>query len=190
MTYPPVVIVDAKDRVVDWAPLGDAWAKGLIHRLVYVIVEDGQGRVMLHKRAPGMLLYPGCWDTIAGHVDVTPDYEESARIELREEGGIDDAELEEVAYFYSEAPYHDGKYPKRFIKIYRTVCGAQTARPEDHEVSETRWFTKKDLLELKNSAPEKFAFGLELCLPYIIDGYEDYQHQAAGQAERPLLHIC
>lgn len=189
MAHPPVVVVNSNDKVVDWAPLPQAWENGLIHRLVYVIVQDDKGRVMLHQRAPGMLLYPGRWDTVAGHVDVTPDYEESARIELREEGGIEDADLEEVAYFYSDRPYHSDIFPKRFIKIYRTKYTDKTLKPSDDEVAVTRWFTARELAELKKSHPDQIAMGLELCLPYIIDGYEDHQHQAAGQADRPLLNI-
>lgn len=189
MAYPPVVIVDPDDKVVDWSPLADAWDKGLIHRVVYTIVEDKQGRVLLHQRAKNMVLDPNRWDTIAGHVDVTPDYEESARIELREEGGIDDADLDEVAYFYSEEPYHDGKHPKRFIKIFRTSFQGKTAEPSDEEVAATRWFTKQQLKDLNNANPEKIAIGLQICLPYILGEYEDHQHQATGQADRPLLNI-
>ena len=187
MTYPPVVIVDAKDRVVGWAPLTEAWNKGLIHRLVYVIVEDSQGRVLLHKRPASMRLYPGCWDTVAGHVDVTPDYEESAKIELREEGGIKDAVLEEVDYFYSERPYPDIK-PKRFIKIFRVRHDGPTGEVDDQEVTASCWFTSQDLEELSRH-PETIAMGLDICLPYIMGRYEDYGHQAAGQAGRSLLNI-
>jgi len=181
MAYPPVVIVDTKDVVVDWRPLTEAWDRRLIHRLVYVIVEDKQGRVLLHQRAPTMALYAGAWDTVAGHVDVTPDYEESARIELREEGGIEDAHLEEVAYFYSEAPYRDGKLPRRFIKIFRAVHDGPIAAPNDDEVAAIRWFTKEEVRNLAQD-PEKIAFGLEVCLPYIIGSNEDHGDQAASQA--------
>ncbi len=189
MGYPPVVIVDQNDKVIDWKSLVEAWEKGLAHRVVYVIVEDPQERLLLHRRSDKMVLDPGRWDTVAGHVDVTPDYEESARIELREEGGIIDAELDEIAYFYADSPYHDGQIRRRFIKIFRTVHTGETAEPNDDEVAASRWFTKEELAELARTSPEKISIGLETCLPYIIDGYEDHGHQATGEAHRPLLNI-
>jgi isopentenyldiphosphate isomerase len=180
MAYPPVVIVDSKDAVIDWRPLSEAWEKRLIHRVVYVIVEDMHGRVLLHRRAAHMTIYPSAWDTVAGHVDVTPDYEESAHIELREEGGIDDARLAEVAYFYTEKPYRDGKRPKRFIKIFRTQHDGATVTPNDDEVAASRWFTKDEIKKMAAEHPEDLAFGLEVCLPYILGTHEDHSHQAAS----------
>lgn len=189
MGYPPAVIVDQNDKVVDWKPLPEAWDKGLIHRLVYVIVQDAQGRLLLHQRSDKMVLDPLRWDTVAGHVDVTPDYEESARIELREEAGIHDADLEEIAYFYADSPYHDGKNRRRFIKIYKVAHEGGTSQPNDDEVAATRWFTKEELAQLVSAEPSKISLGLEICLPYIMDGYEDHGHQAAGQTHRPVLNI-
>jgi isopentenyldiphosphate isomerase len=116
-----------------------------------------------------MVLDPGRWDTVAGHVDVTPDYEESARIELREEGGIEDVPLDETAYFYADSPYHNDIHPKRFIKIFRVRHDGKTAKPSDDEVAATRWFTKEELRTLGTEHPEQLAVGLEICMPYILD---------------------
>jgi isopentenyldiphosphate isomerase len=165
MNYPPVVIVDAKDRVVDWKPLPEAWEKGLIHRVVYVIVEGRDGRILLHRRSDAMKLYPGCWDTVCGHVDVTPDYEESAKIELREEAGVLDAVLDEIDYFYTEAPYNNGITPKRFIKIFRTLAEGRLGLVDDYEVTESRWFT---LEEIESLPKEQRALGLDIILPHIL----------------------
>lgn len=187
-TYPPVVIVNTEDKVVDWAPLGEAWAKGLIHRIVFVIVEDGQGRILLHKRAQGMKLYPGRWDTVGGHVDVTPDYEESARIELREEAGIDDADLDEVARLYLEEPYDIGVLAKRFVRIFRTRHQGERSDVTEEEVAASRWFTRAEVAELGRH-PDEIAEGLHRCIPYILKEHDHHRHQTAGQADRPILHL-
>lgn len=168
MAYPPVVVVNSDDKVVGWSPLSEAWEKELVHRIVYVIVEDSQGRILLHQRAQSMQLYPGRWDTVGGHVDVTPDYEESARIELREEGGVEDEPLEEIAYFYSDLPYSNGTRAKRFIKIFRVRYDGDVGHLDDEEVAATRWYTKEELAQFKKDSPEQIAIGLEICLPYIL----------------------
>lgn len=183
MVHPPVVIVNSNDKVVDWAPLRQAWEQGLVHRLVYVIVEGRGGRILLHRRASGMRLYPGCWDTVAGHVDVTPDYEESAKIELREEAGILDAVLEQVDYFYSENPYRDGVVPKRFIMIFKTRVDNHLNKVDSDEVAESRWFTKEEIRSIPN---QDMAFGLELCLPYILSSPAPTQQQADSLAAAAL----
>lgn len=188
MAYPPVVIVNANDKVVDWRPLPEAWEKGLIHRIVAVVIEDSQGRILLHKRATNMKIYPGRWDTVGGHVDVTPDYEESAKLELCEEAGINDAELDEVATFYLEEPYDNGVRAKRFFKVFWTRYDGEPGQADSTEVSAIKWFTKGEILELSKH-PEQVSECLHRCLPYILDRHEDYEHQAAGQADRPVLYI-
>jgi isopentenyldiphosphate isomerase len=190
VSYPPVVIVNREDKVIGWAPTADAWATGLIHRITCVVVEDSQGRILLQKRAPGMKISPGRWDVVSGHVDVTPDYEESARLELQEELGIKDVPfLEEADYFYCDEPYDNGAPAKRFTKVFVTRDDGGPGQLGEDEVSEARWFTRAEIEALHRDHPERIAESLWRCLPVILEGYEDHRHQAAGQAGRPVLDI-
>lgn len=189
MAYPPVVIVDENDKVVGSAMLADAWEKSLIHRIVFVIIENREGRVLLHKRADDMKLYPGRWDTAGGHVDVTPDPKESARIELREEVGIDDVELTEVAHFYCDEPYDNGVCARRFIYVYHTDYDGQPGKLGDGEAVDTKWFGRSELADLAGKHPELVAEGLFRCLPYILKDDENNRNQATGQENGSLLHI-
>jgi 8-oxo-dGTP pyrophosphatase MutT (NUDIX family) len=166
MAYPPVVIVDDSDKVVGSAPLADAWEKGLIHRIVFVIVWDDTGRVLLHRRDPNMQLFAGRWDTAGGHVDVTPDYEESARLELSEETGLDGGKLTELAHLYTDDPYDNGVRAKRFVKIY-SVNSNHHGEPGEGEVTELRWFTPAEVAELAKDAGQ-IADGLHRSLPFIL----------------------
>lgn len=189
VTYPPVVIVNRQDKVIGWAPTAEAWASGLIHRITCVVVEDGRGRILLQKRAPGMKISPGCWDVVSGHVDVTPDYEESARVELQEEVGIEDVALEEADYFYCQEPYDNGVPAKRFTKVFIARDDGGPGELGKDEVIEARWFTRQEIEALKDEHPELVAESLWRCLPVILEGYEDHRHQAAGQADRQVLDI-
>jgi 8-oxo-dGTP pyrophosphatase MutT (NUDIX family) len=167
MTYPPVVIVDEKDKVVGSALLQQAWDGGLIHRIVFVIVEDSSGKILLHKRAPDMKLFAGRWDTAGGHVDVTPDYEQSARLELEEEVGLQDVELTKIAHLYCDEPYDNGVRAKRFITIYHCYSD-ELGTPGDGEATELRRFTKAEIAQLAADHPKQVAEGLHRCLPYIL----------------------
>lgn len=167
MAYPPVVIVDEQDRVVGSAMLAEAWEKGLIYRLVMVVVEDSQGHVLLHRRSPSMKLFPNRWDTVGGHVDVTPDYLKSAQMELREEAGIEHAELEKLAHEYTEELYDGGVLGKRFVTIYRARYDGEPGVANDDEVVEMRWFSREEIAELAKHH-EQVAECLRRCLPYIV----------------------
>jgi 8-oxo-dGTP pyrophosphatase MutT (NUDIX family) len=167
MPYPPVVIVDECDKVVGAAPLREAWDKGLIHRTVFVIVENAEGKVLLHRRAPGMVLFPGRWDTAGGHVDVTPNCLESAKLELHEEVGINGLGLAQLDRVYTEEPYDNGVRAKRFVTIFRCRTDEPGQLGEDEAV-EVRWFTKQEITLLAMEHPELVAEGLRRCLPYIL----------------------
>ena len=167
--YPPVVIVNSEDEITGSAALADAWQKGLTHRIVMVVVEDYEGRILLHKRAPTQKLFPGRWDIAGGHVDVTPAYIKSARLELWEEVGIRDVPLKQVAYIYTEDPYDNGVRAKRFIKIYWTQYDGQAITPGADEVTETGWFTREEIAKLYDEHPELVSECLYRSLPYILN---------------------
>lgn len=169
MSYPPVVVVNEKDEVVGEAMLADARAKGLIYRIVFVIAKDPAGRILLQKRAPEMLMYPGCWDvSAAGHVDGGRTYEQAAALELSEEIGVRDAELKEIAHYYTDDPLWGGVQARRFVKIYEIELDALPRQLEQGEVSEVRWVTKEELADLATREPDKLAEGLQYSLPYIL----------------------
>jgi isopentenyldiphosphate isomerase len=160
MKFPPVVIVDDQDNIVGEAMLEDAWEQGLIHRVVIIVLEDKKGRILLQRRSPHVGLYPNCWEiTAAGHVDVTPDYKESAAIELQEEIGLE-VPLKEAAHYYTDEPYADGTPAKRFVKIFRGRTEQLPDTLSEFEVSKVRWFTKAELHKLMKERPEEVAISL------------------------------
>lgn len=171
MTYPPVVVVDDQDRVIGEASLQEAWDKGLIHRVVYVIFENSRGQILLQRRASSMRLDPDCWDISAsGHVDNGNSYARAAQLEVAEELGVNISSdiLEEVAYFYTEDPYATIRTPKRFVKIYTAELEVMPTSLEAYEVSEVRWFTKGEITTLLENKPQEAAIGLQLCRRYIL----------------------
>jgi len=169
VTYPPVVIVDEKDKVVGEAMLADARAKGLIYRVVFVIASGPDGRVLLQKRSPQMQVYPNCWDISAsGHVDDGHDYLEAARLEMVEEIGVDKAPLTEVAHFFTDEPLWGGIASKRYIKIFKTTIDTLPDTLGEDEVVAVQWFALQEIKQLVADDPEGIAEGLRYSLPYIL----------------------
>ncbi|HYH74860.1 MAG TPA: NUDIX domain-containing protein [Candidatus Saccharimonadales bacterium] len=161
MTYPPVIIVDDHDRPTGVAMLADAWREGLVHRSVLVMVEDGQGNILLQKRSLHMQLYPGRWDnSAAGHVDEGMTYHDAALQEVIEELGIAPTGLAEIGYLYTDDVY-EGRIMKQFRKVYRLkyTQGTPTTQ-EEHEVTELRWFPIEEAKQMLAAQPELFSAGL------------------------------
>ncbi|MFE9256874.1 NUDIX domain-containing protein [Streptomyces sp. NPDC006879] len=82
-------VVDEADRVVGRAKRGEAYASGLRHRCVFVLVRDPQGRVFVHRRTPGKLVFPSRYDMfVGGVVGAGEDYDAAALREAEEELGV------------------------------------------------------------------------------------------------------
>lgn len=139
--------VDENDNPIGPVGRDDSRKLGLKYRIVRASIEDADGNVLIQKRVDTKKTYPGCWDTSAGgNIDYPESYEEAIERELAEEVGISGVDLQEVAYFYSEAVDPDGNKMNRFTKVYRAVV----ARPieltlQASEVSEARWVSRSEL---------------------------------------------
>ena len=98
-----VVIVDEQDSVVGEVPRHVMRAQALLHRVTYILIFDSRGRLFVQKRTATKDLYPGYYDLAAGGVVcVGENYQQSAMREVREELGIDNAELEFHFKFFFE----------------------------------------------------------------------------------------
>ncbi|MFC5718642.1 NUDIX hydrolase [Streptomyces gamaensis] len=82
-------IVDERDRVVGQAPRGEAYARGLRHRCVFVLARDARGRIFVHRRTEGKLVFPSHYDMfVGGVVGAGESYDEAALREAEEELGV------------------------------------------------------------------------------------------------------
>ncbi|MDQ8703027.1 NUDIX domain-containing protein [Streptomyces sp. LHD-70] len=82
-------IVDEQDRVVGTAPRGEAYAKGLRHRCVFILARDAKDRVFVHRRTPTKLVFPSMYDMfVGGVVGAGEAYDTAALREAEEELGV------------------------------------------------------------------------------------------------------
>jgi isopentenyldiphosphate isomerase len=159
--HPPIQIVDENDQPLRGGSMDEAHQQGLIHRIVYIFVEDEAGRVLLQKRSPHVVVFQNVWDvSAAGHVDAGEDYLTAAKRELQEELGISGFELQEIDYYYNQKTI-DGRQLNRFCKVYKVQVPSDTQfKPAPHEVSEIRWLTVPGIIRLLTEHPEDAADGL------------------------------
>lgn len=156
-----ILIVDEQDNPIGAEEMYLAHEKGLIHRIVRIMVEDGQGKLLLQKRSAKMKRWPNCWDnSAAGHVDVGEEYDEAAKRELQEEIGIERANLEELGTYFTDRKLEDIPHFRRFNRTYKTIATAAEVVIDPGEVSEARWFTLDEVKTLINESPDMVTDGL------------------------------
>ncbi|MBV1850861.1 NUDIX hydrolase [Catellatospora tritici] len=137
-------IVDEHDQVVGQARRADAYARRLIHRCVFILATDADGRIFVHRRTAQKLVFPSCYDMfVGGVVGAGESYDEAARREAGEELGVVDLPRPEYLFkFLYETSEHAW-----WSAVYRvTVPG-----PVDPQVEEVAWhaFLTRDELDAR-----------------------------------------
>jgi len=167
MTEARVQIVDEQDQPIGGATKKEAFAKGLIRRVVRGLTQDEHGRLLLHKRAPTKQPNPNLWDWLpSGHVDEGETYDQAIRRESEEELGIprDEISFEPIETYYTSRQAGDFLL-NSFSRVYK--ISIKTDKPiqlDTSEATELRWFTPKELANALKNEPEKFAPSVALLL--------------------------
>jgi isopentenyl-diphosphate delta-isomerase type 1 len=156
----PIQIVDDQDRPIGQASKQEAWAQGLRHRVVRIMVENDQGEILLQHRSPTKDTFPNCWDnSAAGHVDAGEDYLPAAYRELQEELGISGVQLQEIGRYESDETWQ-GHRLKRFTRVYRLRYNDTPANLEEGTIDGVRWMTTDEIKKLVTEHPDEVADGL------------------------------
>ena len=159
--HAPILIVDKDDNPIGEAGLYEAHEKGLIHRIVRIMVEDGKGNILLQKRSAQMKRWPHCWDnSVAGHVDSGEDYDVAAKRELFEELGIKNLRLTELGTYFTDKPL-DNINLKRFNRVYKVKVSKTPKVIDPDEVDEVKWFSIDGAKKLIRDSENKVTYGLK-----------------------------
>lgn len=82
-------VVDESDKVIGRASRDECHKKGLLHRGVFILVINSEGKILMQKRSMNKDIWPGWWTTsVSGHVDSEESYEVAAKREMNEEIGV------------------------------------------------------------------------------------------------------
>ncbi|KUM71307.1 NUDIX hydrolase [Streptomyces curacoi] len=125
-------IVDEHDQVIGQSPRGDAYAKGLRHRCVFIEARDARGRLFVHRRTPTKLVFPSRYDMfVGGVVGAGESYDDAALREAEEELGV--SGLPRPTYLFKFL-YDDGAGQTWWSAVYEVRCELPVS-PQAEEVA-------------------------------------------------------
>ncbi|MGW2552042.1 NUDIX hydrolase [Streptomyces sp. NPDC001635] len=125
-------IVDENDRVIGQSPRGEAYARGLRHRCVFIQARDAEGRLFVHRRTPTKLVFPSLYDMfVGGVVGAGESYDDAALREAEEELGVSGLPRPEPVLKFL---YDGGAGRSWWSSVYQVRCDLPVS-PQAEEVA-------------------------------------------------------
>ncbi|MFI8168372.1 NUDIX hydrolase [Streptomyces sp. NPDC085931] len=125
-------IVDEHDRVVGRSARGEAYARGLRHRCVFVLARDAEDRIFVHRRTAAKLVFPSLYDMfVGGVVGAGEAYDTAALREAEEELGVTGLPSPRFLFKFL---YDDGAGRSWWSAVYEVRCELPV-RPQAEEVA-------------------------------------------------------
>ncbi|MFE2431014.1 NUDIX hydrolase [Streptomyces sp. NPDC059373] len=138
-------IVDEHDRVIGQAPRGEAYARGLRHRCVFIHVRDGQGRVFVHRRTADKLVFPSLYDLfVGGVVGAGESYDAAALREAEEELGVSGLPRPEPLFSFLYQGTGEAAGHTWWSRVYEVRCELPVA-PQAEEVAWHAFLPEEEL---------------------------------------------
>ncbi|MFJ4965022.1 NUDIX domain-containing protein [Streptomyces sp. NPDC088729] len=156
-------IVDEHDEVIGQAPRGEATARRLRHRCVFIEARDASGRVFVHRRTATKLVFPSHYDMfVGGVVGAGESYDEAALREAEEELGVVGLPRPEplFRFLYSSSEH------TWWSAVYQVRCEL----PVEPQAEEVAWHAFLSDAELEERIPE---------WTWVPDGLETYRRLRA-----------
>lgn len=151
-----ITIVDADDNVIGAEDRHLARQKGLIHRIVRVIIINDDGHLLIQQRSALKEDGPLEWEWSAtGHVDAGEEYLQAAQRETHEEVSITDAELAFTGKYYDE--HMKGELVIRRFNAVFLGRTKQIAAADLQEVAQIRWISPAELTAWAAASPDDFT---------------------------------
>lgn len=136
-------IVDESDRVTGRATRGEAYARGLRHRVAFVLVRDGDDRIFVHRRTAEKRVFPSLYDMfVGGVVGAGETYDEAALREAEEELGVRGLPVPEPLFTF-RYDTGDGR-ASWWSAVYQVRC-ALPVRPQAEEVAWWAFLPEEEL---------------------------------------------
>lgn len=170
-----VILVDGDDRAIGQMEKLAVHREGLLHRAFSVFVFDGDGRLLLQRRASGKYHSPGLWsNTCCGHPRPGEDTLAAARRRLVEEMGLR-CELVPVHAFVYRADLGNGLWEHELDHVF---VGTTRNAPQPHpdEVAEWRAMPRAALEAELAHAPGAFTVWFPQCVRAAWDHHAAQQH--------------
>ncbi|RPE45138.1 isopentenyldiphosphate isomerase [Streptomyces sp. Ag109_O5-1] len=135
-------IVDENDQVIGQSPRGEAYARGLRHRCVFIQARDAAGRLFVHRRTATKLVFPSLYDMFVGGVVGTGEsYDDAALREAEEELGV--SGLPRPTFLFKFL-YENGAGQSWWSAVYEVRCELPV-QPQVEEVAWHDFLTEEEL---------------------------------------------
>ncbi len=143
-------IVNENDEVIGTASRREAHEKGLLHRVVHVVIENSKGEVLCLRRELNVEVRPGFISNCAEHVAAGETYEKAASRATKEELGI------------SAKAIFSGKIILYDEKNHNTITGCFNAKSDgpfeiDRAEFQGAYFKSKKQISMEISKGEKYS---------------------------------
>ncbi|MFF4245066.1 NUDIX hydrolase [Streptomyces sp. NPDC001822] len=162
-------IVDENDEVVGQATRGEATARGLRHRCVFIEARDGAGRLFVHRRTATKLVFPSHYDMfVGGVVGAGESYDAAALREAEEELGVSGLPRPTPLFRF----LYEGDGHSWWSYVYEVRCELPVL-PQREEVAWHTFLTDSELSERLSG------------WTWVPDGLETYHRLRAFRAGSP-----
>lgn len=160
-----LVLVDGEDNPVGFAEKTQCHQKsGMLHRAFTALLFDDDGRLLLTRRSPSKMLWPGKWDgTVASHPAQGESFVSSAERRLSEELGIN-RPLEYLFKFEYHVSDGDRGSENEVCGTLIGTVGSQPLQPDPAEITETRLV---GALEMDRADPMSYCPWMLLALALL-----------------------
>jgi len=151
--------IDSKGRVLGKKSRSESHRRGIVHRVVHVVVLDPKHRIFIKKRSKSKDMFPDQWEThVGGHVTYGDNTRQTATRELKEELRIVEKPI------YQGRLRYRGKEEKENITFFYVVT---TKKPKLNRSEATRG-EYVTMLELDKALSQRtFVDGTQDELPII-----------------------
>jgi len=168
-----VILVDKNDNPIGLEEkMKCHLPNGKLHRAFTSLLFDKEGKLVLTRRSPSKILWPGDWDgTVASHPRKNETYISSAERRMPEEIGIS-CKFDYLFKFEYHVPYKN-------IGSENEICGTLLGVIEnsskfnlvEDEISEIKWISPKQLIDELQKNPEIYCPWMVIAL-YLLPNSE------------------
>jgi len=117
------------------------------------------------QRTSNRRKFPNCYDfSVGGHVNSGEKYEEAAYRELKEELGIENVKLKEVAYF---SPFESNS--NTFQKVYLLKYNENIFNYDRDGIEKIYYKSKQEIQELMYNEPSLFKTDYFVVMEYLFN---------------------
>ncbi len=165
-----IPLADEHGIVHSYAEKMEVHQKGLLHLAFSVLIYDGAGRMLIHRRADEKYHSGGLWtNACCGHPYPQEEVQAAAERRLVEEMGIS-AALSPTFRFHYTADMENGLIENELDQVFEAVYEGPIL-PNPAEVSAYRWIHLDDLYREVAEKPEAFTYWFKAILAHQNGGH-------------------